>query len=644
MIFTLFPTAVKAETPAAYATISINGGTAVDISGYGTTTNDYYTGTLVQVLNDIADKDKSDVVINIPEGVTLWAGVMADQGNVGANTCVGIPKSLKSLTFTGSGLLSINGNAGPAIFFNGVPTVINGISIGRDVISNGTTTHYYASVFGGTSHTKADVNGTVDNKYCAGALESTSITLISGTVGSINAGSMNTDVTTTNLTISGGTVSTSVTGGNGLLGSTANFPYSDGGGIITTVNITMTGGTLGSSSGGYIYGSSIASAKTVNISVTGGTISYIFGGSGVTSETTNVTFGGTATARQSIYGGGFTGSSVTKQANVTITGGFVGDSVYGGGFTNSTTAKAVVKTTGGYVARCIHGGSYHGSVTESDVTVDGTIFLTNGVYSAVFGGGKYDDAITGKATVNVKKAYNCRTVSGGGLSTAKTVSETMTTNIASVNVDDLYVIDNSAVTLVTSSTIATPLEALTADLKINCDNIYVNTSIVLAGDLPASTSALITLASGKSLTLGAYSITNSTMATGGGLVKKTVGSYTASINYAGGKSDINGITVSNSDLTLPTVSKDGYVFNGWTDGTNDYAANTAFTVTADITLTPKFVLSGGVDGHVTDGTDAVSGAAVKLQQGSTIVASTTTDANGDYLFKKVNYDTYNLVI
>ena len=40
MILTLFPTAVKADTPASYATISINGGTAVDITGYGTTAND----------------------------------------------------------------------------------------------------------------------------------------------------------------------------------------------------------------------------------------------------------------------------------------------------------------------------------------------------------------------------------------------------------------------------------------------------------------------------------------------------------------------------------------------------------------------------------------------------------------------------
>ncbi len=44
-------------------------------------------------------------------------------------------------------------------------------------------------------------------------------------------------------------------------------------------------------------------------------------------------------------------------------------------------------------------------------------------------------------------------------------------------------------------------------------------------------------------------------------------------------------------FTAPTnyyAYKEGYTFANWTDGTNDYAAGTEYTLTADITLTPEF--------------------------------------------------------
>lgn len=41
-------------------------------------------------------------------------------------------------------------------------------------------------------------------------------------------------------------------------------------------------------------------------------------------------------------------------------------------------------------------------------------------------------------------------------------------------------------------------------------------------------------------------------------------------------------------ITLPSATKDGYTFKGWSDGTNTYAAGANYTVEGNVTLTAQW--------------------------------------------------------
>ncbi len=637
LLFALVPASVHATST--NATISVNGGTPVEITGYVSGNN--YTGTLVEALNNTTlVPDGADVVINIPDGVTLNAGVkptsIAD-----ANACVGIPTRLKSLTFTGTGTLMIAGAAQPKLYFNGVTGVIDGITIKG---SGGTTT---CDVYGGTSPDKMHDETTL-NPDCAGVLDSTNITLKSGTVGFLIGGSANTDVGTTNVTVSGGNVLMSVVGGNTMTYTQTNSFSQTAGGNITTTNVTITGGSFGASGSGqgYIYGGSdVGTVTNANVTMTGGTSHYVCAGAGGAVTNFKLNFGGTAKNTNNVAGGLIAGAGTVTNSEVNITGGLVGDSVYGGGIgANTVTTNAKVNFTGGYVTRCVHGGAYQGTVTSTVVTVDGGTFLRNGVYSYVFGGGKKDNSVTGSATVNVKKAYNCLGVSGGGLGTDDSVKTSLTTNIVSVKVNDLYIIDNSAVTP-GSGVVATPLEVYTKDLSVDGDNIYVQTDIALSADLSSTTNALTHIASGKKIDLGSYSISGAANATGEGKVLKTVGSNVVTIDFNGGTTALGSILATSSTITLGVATKAGSVFKGWNDGTTTYDANTAINISGNTTLTAVWGSNKTkVTGTVTDGNNVISGATVKIQVGSDIIATTTTDASGNYSFADIPNGAYNLVV
>lgn len=66
--------------------------------------------------------------------------------------------------------------------------------------------------------------------------------------------------------------------------------------------------------------------------------------------------------------------------------------------------------------------------------------------------------------------------------------------------------------------------------------------------------------------------------------------YTVTYNYNDDGATANStVTVDeNSSVTLPTPTREGYTFNGWSDGTGTYQAGASYTVTSDVTFTAQW--------------------------------------------------------
>lgn len=129
-----------------------------------------------------------------------------------------------------------------------------------------------------------------------------------------------------------------------------------------------------------------------------------------------------------------------------------------------------------------------------------------------------------------------------------------------------------------------------------------------------------------------------------GFITLPVSTYMVTINPCGGSFELNSTSVSGASITLAAAVKAGYTFNGWNDGTIVHLADTAISISADTVLTADCTLNGGVGGRITDGTDGIGKATVKLQQGSTTAATVIADAYGYYLFANVPTGSYNLVV
>ena len=65
--------------------------------------------------------------------------------------------------------------------------------------------------------------------------------------------------------------------------------------------------------------------------------------------------------------------------------------------------------------------------------------------------------------------------------------------------------------------------------------------------------------------------------------------YTITIDPANGGTVLSYKLPSGSPYTLPTVSKSGYAFLGWSDGVNTYPAGTVITLTSNVTYTASWV-------------------------------------------------------
>ncbi len=125
--------------------------------------------------------------------------------------------------------------------------------------------------------------------------------------------------------------------------------------------------------------------------------------------------------------------------------------------------------------------------------------------------------------------------------------------------------------------------------------------------------------------------------------------YTVSFEEDDG-SDVDGVdeitgAVAGSVHTLPTPTKEYYIFAGWSYNSKIYAAGAEFIQPEEsVTMTAIWVEdSFTVSGTVFDGSDnALDGVTVTLKSGDT-TESTTTDASGEFKFEEVAAGDYEIV-
>ena len=133
---------------------------------------------------------------------------------------------------------------------------------------------------------------------------------------------------------------------------------------------------------------------------------------------------------------------------------------------------------------------------------------------------------------------------------------------------------------VTGGTFSGPVEkeylsGLKAELKAN------------SGDAPYSYYTDVEAAKEAAKKLGGGTVTdlNATPSTT---------SFTVTLKFADDVTADQTTTVAeNGIMVLPTPTRAGYAFQGWTDGTNTYAGGTNYTVTKDATLTAVWRYTGG---------------------------------------------------
>ncbi|MEA4895928.1 MAG: InlB B-repeat-containing protein, partial [Oscillospiraceae bacterium] len=140
----------------------------------------------------------------------------------------------------------------------------------------------------------------------------------------------------------------------------------------------------------------------------------------------------------------------------------------------------------------------------------------------------------------------------------------------------------------------------------------------------------------------------------------TADAYTVTYSANGGEGLIADSSFTNGvggTLTLNAFTRTGYRFSGW--NTHADATGSYFADGASVSFTPdstgivvlyamwteaaRYNLSGAVTDDTSPTPLAVSGAAVTLKQGGTVIASTETDASGAYNLLNILPGTYNLV-
>ena len=109
---------------------------------------------------------------------------------------------------------------------------------------------------------------------------------------------------------------------------------------------------------------------------------------------------------------------------------------------------------------------------------------------------------------------------------------------------------------------------------------------------------LSNISAGSTVTLIYYSISNAKPNATFALPSISItGTYnTLTLDANGGEDNHQKYVASGTEVTLPSASKEGFSFLGWTDGENTYNTGDTYTVSADVTLTATYEsLSSQVD-------------------------------------------------
>ena len=297
--------ATGAET--ANPTVTVAGGEPVEIE------NNNFQDTLNGL--DAAGKD---VTVNIPEGTTLYC-------RYHNNAVVYIPKNFKSITFTGKGTLKVTELGNLPLYMNGVPAVINDITLADSIVAGS-----------GDGTEVSSTNLTLNNVKQRGSVS------VFGGSGSNNRGAVG-KVQSSKVVVNGSSSIHQVYGG------------SNGKGIVENSYVEINGGDMT-----YIFGGGNGSTTTDNTNVVfnGGETDYITGGShSAYTKNAKVTINSGATVNVNVFGAGIH-TATADNTEVVMNGGTVKNSIYGAGMTATMTGDTHITIKGGTVVKAVYGGGY----------------------------------------------------------------------------------------------------------------------------------------------------------------------------------------------------------------------------------------------------------------------------------------------
>lgn len=279
-------------------------------------------------------------------------------------------------------------------------------------------------------------------------INTTNLTISSGTWYKVYGGSQDTVTTTTNLTITGGTFSNQIFGGSDsgeveitnlhIVGGTFGGQVFGGSntGNVGTTNVEITGGTFnnqviaGSNSGittntnlkiangtlnGNVYGGSISGdveeKVNVNIESSGKIVGILYGGNNSGEINANIEINiKKGTFSNIIYGGSAAGT-VNGNITTTINEGKFSKAVYGGSATAITNGKIGLRIIGGTFYQSIFGGSNSGNVNKDILlNIEGGTFAAT---SIIYGGSNSGTIKNVTLTISNVKFANAITIYGG---------------------------------------------------------------------------------------------------------------------------------------------------------------------------------------------------------------------------------------
>ena len=125
--------------------------------------------------------------------------------------------------------------------------------------------------------------------------------------------------------------------------------------------------------------------------------------------------------------------------------------------------------------------------------------------------------------------------------------------------------------------------------NILSNSVWIDTSSLLVGANAGENNDVYHYSSASMYNLGNWFGIAINYVDGLGLNNVEPGSWAVNYDANGGTCGTASNSVKEGDsVTLPTATRDGYTFTGWSDGATTYAAGASYTPTADVTLTAQW--------------------------------------------------------